>query len=107
MKKISKKNKAAFMLLLICNLVVAVLAFTYYQTFDLLLLHSIKGMRLGFRKLPAYHFILQNNRFALFVFPLIALIQYPILAYVLYKIGGTDNFERLMLRTFWFYLGFL
>jgi hypothetical protein len=27
-EKISKKNKAAFMLLLICNLVVAVLAFT-------------------------------------------------------------------------------
>jgi hypothetical protein len=98
------------MLLLICNLVVAVLAFYVLPKrffYDATLIAFDKGNEIGFLgSYPLTILFYKITGLRYLSFPLIALIQYPILAYVLYKIGVPDNFEKINVKNLLVYLGF-
>jgi hypothetical protein len=110
MKRLVKKNKAAFLLLFICNLFVAVLAFYLLPKrffYDATLIAFDKGNEIGFLgSYPLTILFYKITGLRYLPFPVIALIQYPILAYVLYKIGVPDHFEKINVKNVLVYIGF-
>jgi hypothetical protein len=110
MRRLVKKNKAAFMLLFICNLFVAVLAFYVLPKrffYDATLIAFDQGNEIGFLgSYPLTILFYKITGLCYLPFPLIALIQYPILAYVLYKIGVPATFDKINVKNLLVYLGF-
>jgi hypothetical protein len=110
MKLIVKKNKAVYLGLFILNLIIAFLAYfilpnkffndTKIIVYDL-------GNEIGY--LGSYPLSILFYKVTLLrylPFPLIALIQYPILIYILYRIGVPDKFHILTVKNILIYLGF-
>jgi hypothetical protein len=110
MKRIVPKNKAAFLLLLLGNLCVALLAFYVLPKkffYDATLIAFDKGNEIGFwGSYPLTILFYKITYLRYLSFPIIALIQYPILIYVLYKIGVPKDFNILNVKNLLVYLGF-
>lgn len=104
------KSKAAFLLLFLGNLVVAVLAFYVLPKkffYDATLIAFDKGNEIGFLgSYPLTILFYKITHLRYLSFPVIAFIQYPILIYVLYKIIVPKNFNVLNVKNLLVYLGF-
>lgn len=109
MQILVKKSTATFMLIAMANLVVAFSAFFILPPkffYDTAIIIYDKYHEIGyFGSYPLT--ILFYKIFALryLPFPIIALIQFPILIYILYKIGIPDNFEKVNIKNLLVYLG--
>ncbi|MDG2433123.1 hypothetical protein [Flavobacterium sp.] len=104
------KNKATFLLLFLCNLIVALLAFYVLPKkffYDAMLIAYDKGNEIGFLgSYPLTILFYKITYLRYLSFPIVALIQYPILIYVLYKVGIPKNFNLLTIKNLLVYLGF-
>lgn len=105
-----KKSMATFMVLFIANLFVAVTAFYILPKrffYDSAIIALDKGKEIGFLgSYPLTILFYKVTGLRYLPFPLIGLIQFPILAYVLYKIGVPNNFHKLNVKNILVYLGF-
>ncbi|MFV5694184.1 hypothetical protein ACM55G_01940 [Flavobacterium sp. LB3P122] len=105
-----KKSTAIFVVLFIANLFVAVTAFYILPKrffYDSAIIAFDKGKEIGFLgSYPLTILFYKVTGLRYLPFPLIALIQFPILAYVLYKIGVPNNFYKLNVKNILVYLGF-
>jgi hypothetical protein len=110
MKILIQKNKARFLFLFIANLIVAVTAFYILPKrffYDAAIIAFDKGNEIGFfGSYPLTILFYKITGLRYLSFPMIALIQYPILAYVLYKIGVPANFDKINVKNLLVYLGF-
>nr|WP_314895787.1 hypothetical protein [uncultured Flavobacterium sp.] len=110
MKITIRKSTAAFILLFIANLFVAVIAFYILPKrffYDSAIITFDKGKEIGFMgsyPLTILFYKITGLRFL--PFPIIALIQYPLLVFVLYKIGIPGNFDKLYIKNILVYIGF-
>lgn len=104
------KSTATFLLLFISNLFVAVVAFYVLPKkffYDATLIAYDKGNEIGFLgSYPLTILFYKITYLRYLSFPLIGLIQYPILIYVLYKIGIPKNFNLLTVKNLLVFLGF-
>jgi hypothetical protein len=105
-----RKNKATFILLFVINLLVAVTAFYILPArffYDAAIIAYDKGHEIGYwGSYPLTILFYKVTGLRYLNFPVIALIQYPILMYVLYKIGIAPQFEKLNVKNLLVYLGF-
>lgn len=105
-----KKSRATFIGLFIINLFVAVIAFYLLPKrffYDATLIAFDKGNEIGFLgSYPITILFYKVTGLRYLPFPLIALIQYPILVYTLYKIGIPSNFYKINVINILIYLGF-
>lgn len=105
-----EKSTAVFMGLFVINLIVAVMAFYILPKrffYDSAILAFDKGKEIGFLgSYPLTILFYKITGLRYLSFPIIALIQYPILAYVLYKIGVPNNFDNINVKNVLVYLGF-
>lgn len=105
-----KKNTATFMMLFIANLIVAVSAFYILPKrffYDTAIITFDRGNEIGFLgSYPLTILFYKVTGLRYLPFPLIALIQYPILAFILYKIGVPGNFDKINVKNILVYLGF-
>jgi len=110
MKLLLKKNKFVFILLLFLNLGIATISsyilpakfFSDAQTiinpkFFLPAFFGSYEITQSFYKITLLRHL---------PFPIIALIQYPILIYILYKIGIPNNFHKITVKNIIVYIGF-
>lgn len=106
-----QKNKATFLLLSAIYLVVAFA--TYFVLppkffYDAAIIAYDKGNEIGyFGSYPLTILLYKISGFRYLPFPVIALIQFPILMFILYKIGIPDHFEKLNVKNILVYLGML
>jgi hypothetical protein len=104
------KSKAAFLLLFLSNLLVAVVAFYVLPKkffYDATLIAYDKGNEIGFLgSYPLTILFYKLTYLRYLPFPVIGLIQYPILIYVLYKIAIPSNFHIITIKNVLVYLGF-
>lgn len=111
MQILIKKSTAAFLLIASANLVVAFLAFFVLPPkffYDSAILVYDKYNEIGnFGSYPLTILFYKITGLRYLPFPIIALIQFPILLYILYKIGIPDNFERVNVKNILVYLGIL
>ncbi|WP_035646660.1 hypothetical protein [Flavobacterium sp. ASV13] len=109
MQLLIKKSTAAFLLIASANLVVAFLAYFVLPPkffFDTAIIIYDKYNEIGyFGSYPLTILFYKIIGFRHLPFPIIALIQFPILIYILYKIGIPDNFEKLNVKNILVYLG--
>ena len=109
MQLLIKKSTAAFLLIASANLVVAFLAYFVLPPkffFDTAIIIYDKYNEIGyFGSYPLTILFYKIIGFRHLPFPIIALIQFPILIYILYKIGIPDNFEKLNIKNILVYLG--
>ncbi|MEZ7498400.1 hypothetical protein QO200_06575 [Flavobacterium sp. Arc3] len=111
MRTLVKKNKAVFIGLFFCNLLVAfltpyILPERYFN--DTVIIVFDKGHEIGW--LGSYPFAIMFYKLTglrHLSFFLIALIQFPIVTYILYKIGVPYNFHKLNVKNILVYIGFL
>ncbi|TDP04178.1 hypothetical protein [Flavobacterium sp. 245] len=110
MQLLIKKSTAAFLLIAAANLVVAFLAFFVLPPkffYDSAIIIYDKYNEIGyFGSYPLTILFYKIIGFRYLPFPIIALIQFPILIYILYKIGIPNNFEKLNIKNILVYLGF-
>jgi hypothetical protein len=106
-----KRNTAAFLLLALLNLVVAVTAFFILPQrffYDALIIALDKGHEIGFMgSYPLTILFYKITGLRYLPFPIVGLIQFPILMYILYKIGIPSDFEKLSVKNMLVYLGLL
>jgi hypothetical protein len=109
MQVLIKKSTAAFLLIATANLVVAFLTFFVLPPkffYDTAVIIYDKYNELGyFGSYPVTILFYKITGLRYLPFPIIALIQFPILMYILYKIGIADNFEKVNIKNFLVYLG--
>lgn len=109
MKLLIKKSTAAFLLIASANLVVAFLAFFVLPPkffYDTAIIIYDKYNEIGyFGSYPLTILFYKVIGFRHIPFPIIALIQFPVLMYILYKIGIPDNFEKVNIKNLLVYLG--
>lgn len=109
MKLLIKKSTAAFLLISSANLVVAFLAFFVLPPkffYDAAIIIYDKYNEIGyFGSYPLTILFYKVIGFRHIPFPIIALIQFPVLMYILYKIGIADNFEKVNIKNLLVYLG--
>jgi hypothetical protein len=109
MQRKIKKSTAAFLLIAIANLVVAFAAFFVLPPkffYDAAIIAYDKGNEIGyFGSYPLTILFYKISGLRYLPFPVIALIQFPILMYVLYKIGIPGNFEKVNIKNILVYLG--
>jgi hypothetical protein len=111
MRTLVKKNKAVFIGLFFCNLLVAfltpyILPERYFN--DTVIIVFDKGREIGW--LGSYPFAIMFYKLTglrHLSFFLIALIQFPIVTYILYKIGVPHNFHKLNVKNILVYIGLL
>ncbi|WP_316634773.1 hypothetical protein [uncultured Flavobacterium sp.] len=106
-----RKNKAAFWLIAAANLVVAFAAYFVLPPkffYDAAIIAYDKGNEIGyFGSYPLTILLYKISGFRYLPFPVIALIQFPVLMFVLYKIGIPDNFEKINIKNILVYMGIL
>jgi len=109
MQILVKKSTAAFMLIAMANLVVAFIAFFILPPkffYDAAIIVYDKGNEIGFiGSYPLTILFYKITGLKYLPFPVIGLLQFPVLMYVLYKIGIPDNFEKLNVKNCLVYLG--
>ncbi|WPO80104.1 hypothetical protein [Flavobacterium sp. KACC 22761] len=109
MQLLIKKSTAAFLLIASANLVVAFLAYFVLPPkffYDTAIIIYDKYNEIGYLgSYPLTILFYKIIGFRHLPFPIIALIQFPILMYILYKIGIPDNFEKLNVKNILVYLG--
>ena len=109
MKLLIKKSTAAFLLIASANLVVAFLAFFVLPPkffYDSAIIIYDKYNEIGyFGSYPLTILFYKIIGFRYLPVPIIALIQFPVLMYILYKIGIPDNFEKVNIKNLLVYLG--
>jgi hypothetical protein len=110
MQLVIKKNKAAFLLLFVINLLTALIAFYVLPKrffYDAIIIAYDKGNEIGyFGSYPLTILFYKITGLRYLAFPLIALIQFPFLAFILYKIGIPKQFQILNIKNSLVYLGF-
>lgn len=110
MKKMIKKSTMAFLLVTSANLVVALLSFFVLPPrffYDAAIIAYDKYNEIGyFGSYPLSILFYKIIGLRYLPFPIIALIQFPVLMYILYKIGIPDNFEKVNIKNILVYLGF-
>jgi len=106
-----KRSTAAFVVLFILNLLVTVLAFYVLPKrffYDAVVIALDKGNEIGFiGSYPLTILFYKISGLRYLPFPIVGLIQFPILMYVLYKIGIPADFEKLNIKNVIVYLGIL
>lgn len=111
MRTLVKKNKAVFIGLFFCNLLVAfltpyILPERYFN--DTVIIVFDKGREIGwFGSYPFAIMFYKLTGLRHLSFFLIALIQFPIVTYILYKIGVPYNFHKLNVKNILVYIGLL
>ncbi|MEN2414529.1 hypothetical protein [Flavobacterium mesophilum] len=109
MQVLIKKSTAAFLLIAAANLVVAFLSYFILPPkffYDTAIIIYDKYNEIGYLgSYPLTILFYKIIGFRHLPFPIIALIQFPILIYILYKIGIPDNFEKLNIKNILVYLG--
>lgn len=104
-----KRSTAAFILLSVLNLLVALSAFYVLPKrffYDAVIIAFDKGNEIGFfGSYPLTILFYKISAMRYLPFPLVGLIQFPILMYLLYLIGIPKDFEKLDLRNLLVYLG--
>jgi len=103
------KNTMAFGLVAAANLVVALLSFYILPPrffYDAAIIAYDKYNEIGyFGSYPLTILFYKITALRYLPFPLIALLQFPILVYILYKIGIPAGFEKLTVKNVLVYLG--
>ncbi|MEZ0180776.1 hypothetical protein AB9T89_00915 [Flavobacterium oncorhynchi] len=106
-----EKSKAAFLLIATANLAVAAVAFFILPPkffYDAAIIAYDKGNEIGYiGSYPVSILLYKISGLRYLPFPIIALIQFPVLMYVLYKIGIPDRFEKLNVKNILVYMAFL
>lgn len=109
MKTRIRKSTVAFLLIAMANLVVAFAAFFVLPPkffYDAVIIAFDKGNEIGyFGSYPLTILFYKITGLRYLPFPIIALIQFPILMYALYKIGVPENFEKVNIKNILVYLG--
>jgi hypothetical protein len=104
-----KKSTAAFLVISMANLVVAFLTFFilppkfFYDSAIIIYDNYNEIGFLGSYPLTILFYKITGLRYL--PFPVISLIQFPILMFVLYKIGIPENFEKVNIKNILVYLG--
>jgi hypothetical protein len=111
MRRFIKKNNAAFLIIAAGALVVAIFssfilpakffydaAIIVYDNYNEIGYFGSYPLTILFYKITGLRYL---------PFPIIALLQFPILLYILYKIGVPDNFQKINIKNILVYLGFL
>jgi hypothetical protein len=110
MRLVIKKNKAAFLLLFAINLLIALVAFYVLPKrffYDAAIIAYDKGNEIGyFGSYPLTILFYKITGLRYLPFPLIALIQFPFLVFILYKIGIPKQFQIVNIKNSLVYLGF-
>ena len=110
MKITIKKSTAIFIMLFMANLFVAVFAFFLLPKrffYDAAVIAFDKGNEIGFLgSYPLTILFYKVTGLRYLPFYLIALIQYPILMFSLYKIGIPNNFDKITVKNILVYLAF-
>ncbi len=110
MKGTIKKNTAVFLMMFGINLIISCLAYfvlpdKYFSDTKTLIFD--KHHEIGFiGSYPLGILFYKVTLLRHLPFPIIALIQYPILVYILYKIGIPPNFHKLTVKNIIVYIGF-
>ncbi|WP_264566076.1 hypothetical protein [Flavobacterium sp. N3904] len=111
MQTVIKKSTAAFLYIGLANLVVAFAVFFILPPkffYDAAIIAYDKGNEIGYLgSYPLSILLYKISGLRYLPFPVIALIQFPVLMYVLYKIGIPENFEKLNVKNILVYLGIL
>ena len=111
MQILIKRSTATFIVLFILNLLVTVLAFYVLPKrffYDAVTIALDKGNEIGFMgSYPLTILFYKITGLRYLPFPIVGLIQFPILMYVLYKIGIPTDFEKLNIKNMLVYLGIL
>ncbi|QLC66833.1 hypothetical protein LPB248_11190 [Flavobacterium sp. LPB0248] len=109
MKTVIKKSKAAFLLIALVNLAVAFGAFFVLPPrffYDAAIIAFDKGNEVGyFGSYPLTILFYKITGLRHLPFPVIALLQFPILMFILYKIGIPNDFEKINVKNILVYLG--
>ena len=110
MQLLVKKETAIFLGLFIANLVVAILASfvlpeKFFYDAQTIVLHkfSEKGIS-GSYPFSSFFYTITGLKYL--PYAIVALIQYPIIIYVLYKIGIPTNFHKINVKNLLVYSGF-
>lgn len=106
-----KKNKLIFVLLFLVCLIIAIsssfiLPEKFFYDTKIILIDKFKEIGL----IGSYPFSILFYKITclrLLPFPIIALIQFPILIYILYKIGVPNNFHKITIKNILVYISFL
>ena len=110
MQRFIKRNTAIFIVLFVANLLVSVVAFYILPKkffYDAAVIAFDKGNEIGFiGSYPLTILFYKITGLRYLPFPVIALIQFPILMYGLYKIGIPKDFEKINTTNVIVYLGF-
>jgi hypothetical protein len=111
MQILIKRSTATFIVLFILNLAVTVLAFYVLPKrffYDAVTIAFDKGNEIGFMgSYPLTILFYKITGLRYLPFPIVGLIQFPILMYVLHKIGIPIDFEKLNIKNILVYLGIL
>jgi hypothetical protein len=105
-----KKNNAVFLLLFSINLMVSIVAYfilpaKFFSDTKIIILD--KYHEIGYIGSYPLSILFYKITFLKYLpFPIIALIQYPILIYILYKIGVPNNFHKITVKNIIVYIGF-
>lgn len=109
MQFLVKKSRVAFFTIATANLFVAMLSFFVLPSkffYDSAIIIYDKFNEIGyFGSYPLTILFYKITGLRYLPFPLIALLQFPILIYVLYKIGIPENFEKLNVKNIIAYMG--
>jgi len=109
MQRKIKKSTAAFLLIAIGNLVVSFAAFFVLPPkffYDSAIIIYDKYSEVGyFGSYPITILFYKLTGLKYLPFPVIALIQFPVLMFLLYKIGIPSSFEKVNVRNILVYLG--
>jgi hypothetical protein len=111
MRTLVKKNRVVFIGLFFCNLLVAfltpyILPERYFN--DTVIILFDMGHEIGwFGSYPFAIMFYKLTGLRHLSFFLIALIQFPIVTYILYKIGVPHNFHKLNVKNILVYIGLL
>lgn len=104
-----KRNTSAFLLLVIVFLLVAIFSFYILPKkffYDATIIALDKGNEIGFiGSYPLTILFYKITGLRYLPYSIIALIQFPILMFVLYKIGIPYDFEKLNIKNGIVYLG--
>ncbi|AOW08702.1 hypothetical protein [Flavobacterium gilvum] len=104
-----KRSTATFIVLFVLNLLVTVSAFYILPKrffYDAVIIAFDKGNEIGFfGSYPLTILFYKITGLRYLPFPVVGLIQFPILMYLLYKIGIPEDFEKLNIKNIIVYLG--
>ena len=111
MQVLIKRSTATFIVLFVLNLLVTVLAFYVLPKrffYDAVVIALDKGNEIGFfGSYPLTILFYKITGLRYLPFSIVGLIQFPILMYVLYKIGIPTDFQKLNIKNILVYLGIL